>query len=452
MLKVNLILFLIQILSIALIALFGLAFYDLSMVIYLSVIIYILSLIIVNYQKPNIINLSTFFLLGFGVLIYGKLFGYIISPSSYSLQKIFCLDFFIDVCLDVTESTNSLLFFSFSLAVFSLGYLSRSNKEWSVNLDSTRPSKLKFLIFISYILVLVKSMTSYSTIKNAIVSGYNVLYQNQSEAYQSPYLLAINSLLIAILAILFSQRKKHSYVMFHFRILFIIFVSISLLGILTGSRSTFISGLIMLVWYNFHDKKIPKLFYILLAFFGAIVLSTTNYLASLSGSRDFAANKSFISSISAILYDQGASFLITDAAIKINDFPFLGYIKTLLPGIQVLYPLFGIRHRYQFDWGSYMAYSYDPYLYNLGFGLGWSIWADFYLLAFKFLPLYVVIIFYWAKLLNNLDLTTSDFNKSLSFILIVFVFSLSRSSVSPVIFVAISYAFILFWIRAKIRL
>lgn len=449
--KKHLLLQFVQIILLILLAFFAFAFEDIHTSIYISLLIYIISLIIVNLNKKNLVNLSTFFLLGFGTLIYGRLLAYILMPSIYTIDKIFCLNFFIDTCLSNKEIGHSLMFFSVSLIALCTAYLSKVKQAWNISIPSTSKLKLKFLILILYILTLLKVKLLYSTLLTAITSGYNAIYEFQSEAYESPYSLAVNSLIIAILAVLYSQKERHIFINKHFKLILSIYILASLSGILSGSRASFITGIIIFLWYNLNSKKLPKTLYPLLASLSLLVLSTTNYLASLSGARKFAQDNSLWLSLAKTLFGQGTTFMVADAATKLQDPPILGYIKTLLPGIQILFPMFGVKYRHQFDWGSYLAYSNDPALYNAGFGLGWSVWADFYLLSFSFIPLYVLCVFLWGKYLNTLDTSNTPFVKNLGFILVFFIFSLSRNSLSPLIFTMLIYLITLFFIKSKVK-
>lgn len=136
---------------------------------------------------------------------------------------------------------------------------------------------------------------------------------------------------------------------------------------------------------------------------------------------------------------------------KMDEVPFLGYIKTIIPGVQVFFTSFGITERYMFDWGSNLAYRLDKGLYQSGFGLGWSIFADFYLLAFGFLPVYLVLIFFWGRILNILDTQRTQFVQALSFIFAFYVFALPRNSISPLLFTILIYIILVSLFKMRIK-
>jgi hypothetical protein len=155
-------------------------------------------------------------------------------------------------------------------------------------------------------------------------------------------------------------------------------------------------------------------------------------------------------SISDAFYSQGGTFLIVNEALKIDNPPLLGYLKTLLPGIQILFTSFGVTERYKFDWSSNLAYKLDKILYQEGFGLGWSVFADLYFLAFGILPLYLIMLFFWGKWLNILDSKQSQFIKAASFIFVFYVFALPRNSISPVLFTLLIYLILVSLLRMRI--
>ena len=116
-------------------------------------------------------------------------------------------------------------------------------------------------------------------------SGYLALYEGQSEDYETPYSLVLNAISIASLALLFSLKEFSLNSKKIFNILFFTVVFKFLMAIGTGSRSHFIAGLILLIWYIFHDKKLNLKHYAFLFLSFFITSASVNYLASLSGAR-----------------------------------------------------------------------------------------------------------------------------------------------------------------------
>ena len=456
MIKINVVLITLQLILLSIGAILGYGVNNIQGMVYTTLMLYGVAFFIVNHNKTNLVNLSTFFLIGFGLLILGRFIGYVVYPEKYDFYELFCFDFFFSYCLTNIESINIIFFFNLSLLVFCLGYVFSvsqnvgNNKSPKIIDKKISKSSIKlFLIPISYLLLIILFYNLLNTIKLALSGGYMALYASQAEAYQTPFTLIINSTLIAILAILFtntSQKKPIS----HFKIVFYLLILLGLISILSGSRNGFIGALFVLLWHLFYDKKVSKLYYSVVIFFGLIVIASTNYLSDLLEVRGAGVESNMRASISDAFYSQGGTFLIVNEALKIDNPPLLGYLKTLLPGIQILFTSFGVTERYKFDWSSNLAYKLDKILYQEGFGLGWSVFADLYFLAFGILPLYLIMLFFWGKWLNILDSKQSQFIKAASFIFVFYVFALPRNSISPVLFTLLIYLILVSLLRMRI--
>lgn len=457
MLNLNIILVMMQAVIFLVAALFGYGLGYADVVVYATLVSYVISFFIVNYKKENYLNLSTFFLIGFGLLILGRFIAYLIYPSRYMGNEILCFDFFFSYCLTNIELINLLLFYHITILFFCFGYVKPVKiKAYTSNISSLFNIKISnqkiklFLLPVSYFCLLVLFYQSINTINLALNNGYMALYANQAEIYQTPFTLIANTTLIAMLAIIFKSGND-KIVNLSFRIIFYSLIALGLISILSGSRNGFIGALFVLLWYFFYDKKIPRLYYGLIALLGVVVMASTNYIANISGVRGAGVESNLQSNIAEAFFSQGGTFFLLNEVFKMDDAPFLGYIKIIIPGIQMVFPLFDISERYMFDWGSSLAYKLDKGLYQSGFGLGWSIFADFYLLAFSFIPFYLFLMFFWGKVLNILDTQRTQLFQALSFIFAFYVFALSRNSISPLLFTILIYIIlvILFKVRLK---
>ncbi|MDM1754640.1 O-antigen polysaccharide polymerase Wzy [Acinetobacter towneri] len=457
MLNLNIILVILQAIMFSAAALFGYGLGYTDIVIYTTLASYVISFFIVNYKKENYLNLSTFFLIGFGLLILGRFIAYLIYPSRYMSNEILCFDFFFSYCLTNIELVNLLLFYHITILIFSFGYIkSIKIKAYTYNTSNLFNKKISiqkikiFLLPVSYFCLLVLFYQSINTINLALSGGYMALYANQAEIYQTPFTLIANTTLIAMLAIIF-KNGNDKIVNLHFKIIFYSLIFLGLISILSGSRNGFIGALFVLLWYFFYDKKIPKLYYGLIALLGVVIMASINYLANISGVRSAGVESNLQSNIAEAFFSQGGTFFLVNEVFKMDEVPFLGYIKTIIPGVQVFFTSFGITERYMFDWGSNLAYRLDKGLYQSGFGLGWSIFADFYLLAFGFVPVYLVLIFFWGRVLNILDTQRTQFVQALSFIFAFYVFALPRNSISPLLFTILIYIILVSLFKMRIK-
>ncbi|MDC4861980.1 O-antigen polysaccharide polymerase Wzy, partial [Acinetobacter baumannii] len=78
----------------------------------------------------------------------------------------------------------------------------------------------------------------------------------------------------------------------------------------TGSRSHFIAGVILLIWYIFYDRTLNFKHYLLLLSFFVTALGV-NSLASLSGARVVNnVELGFLEKISFIFFNQGISWMV----------------------------------------------------------------------------------------------------------------------------------------------
>lgn len=315
MLNLNIILVILQAIMFSAAVLFGYGLGYTDIVIYTTLVSYVISFFIVNYKKENYLNLSTFFLIGFGLLILGRFIAYLIYPSRYMSNEILCFDFFFSYCLTNIELVNLLLFYHITILIFSFGYIkSIKIKAYTYNTSNLFNKKISiqkikiFLLPVSYFCLLVLFYQSINTINLALSGGYMALYANQAEIYQTPFTLIANTTLIAMLAIIF-KNGNDKIVNLNFKIIFYSLIFLGLISILSGSRNGFIGALFVLLWYFFYDKKIPKLYYGLIALLGVVVMASINYLANISGVRTAGVESNLQSNIAeAFFHRVGHSF------------------------------------------------------------------------------------------------------------------------------------------------
>jgi hypothetical protein len=223
-------------------------------------------------------------------------------------------------------------------------------------------------------------------------------------------------------------------------------------GIMTGSRAAFIGGLILLTWIIFRDKQVKKIFYIAGIGICVLIVGVVNWLAGLSGARAFSESSNFLETLSETIYSQGVTLMVFNSSVHTEGFSILGAIKTIIPGIQVVFPLFGITQRYEFDWSSYMTFVENKNAYQEGFGLGWSIYSDFYIFSLGFLPLFYLFIYLFGRLIVILSKSSGYYNEGVIFIFVLTLFSINRGQLSPLIFSMVIYSLLCLFIGTlKVR-
>lgn len=403
-----------------------------------------------NNKVKNFINLQSFFLLGFLLFFLGRMIAVLFNRNIST--SFFCIDFIFNYC----EEESGVLYLVFIINLILISFASafvfsfnngRHNSKSTIVIDYKHVSKNKFfVIYLIGLLSLISVIFStLDTVYLAINSGYMALYANQAESYTPPFFLLVSTISIASMAVIYSVREQFRPI--YFKFIFSIFILSMLLSVLTGSRSSFISGILLIVWHFYKNKSISFIRYSAISAAGLILIYFLDTIAALSGARPYDANGSFLKTLSETFYNQGITLMVFNSSINVESYPVLGYLKTLLPGVQVLFSQFGVTERYDFDWSSFMTYHENSEAYAAGFGLGWSIFSDFYVLSFGFLPIFCLLVFLLGKFIITVNNTESQFRIGLLFICILSFFSIVRSSISPLIFTIIIYLIFSLYIR-----
>lgn len=423
--------------------------------IYLLILNFLLSFIIVNMNQlnANLINMQSIFLLGFFVFFLGRFVGFLLNPNLY--DTLFCMDFIFDYCSSNSNIAYLILLLNLILIAFSMAFLSGigtlGNMSYAniknIFLSRKKIALLYVLFFLSIIISMYQRLESISL---AISGGYMALYASQAESYETPFVMLFSVLTNCSLALLYSIRKNLN------RKIFVFVIGLYLLnllsGIMTGSRAAFIGGLILLTWIIFRDKQIKKIFYIVGIGICVLIVGVVNWLAALSGARAFSESSNFLETLSETIYSQGVTLMVFNSSVHTEGFSILGAIKTIIPGIQVIFPLFGITQRYEFDWSSYMTFIENKNAYQQGFGLGWSIYSDFYTFSLGFLPLFYLFIYLFGRLIVILSKSSGYYNEGIIFIFVLTLFSINRGQLSPLIFSMVIYSLLCLFIGTlKVR-
>ena len=426
-----------------------------SFSIYLLIINFIISFIIVNMNNlnTNLINMQSIFLLGFLVFFLGRFVAFLLDSSIY--DKLFCTEFIFSYCSPSGDINFLIFLLNLILVAFSMAFLSKVNISRDFNhLDESNIFISKNIICLIYLLFFFSLGVSFyyrlESIALAISGGYMALYASQAESYETPFVMLFSVLTNCSLALLYSLRKSLNN-----KILGVavgLYILNLLLGIMTGSRALFISGLILLTWMIFRNRRIKKIFYIAGIGICTLTLGAVNWLAGLSGARAFSESSNFLEAVSETLYSQGITLMVFNSSIHTEGFPILGAIKTIIPGIQAIFPLFGLNKRHEFDWSSYMTFTENKNAYEDGFGLGWSIYSDFYIFSLGFLPLFYLFIYLFGRLIVILSKISGYYNDGIIFIFILMLFSINRGQLSPLIFSVIVYSLLCLFVGTlKVR-
>lgn len=406
-----------------------------------------------NKYSINIVNPQTILLLGMSVLIFGRFFSVLLDDKY--LASIFCIDFIFYYCSSLEGAYKLIIYLNSILVFFSLAFIipiTKNNIKNNKNIYFNLKQKKILIVFtVGVLSTLYLIFENFYKIQLVMGSGYLALYEGQAEDYETPYSLVLSSISIASLALLFSLKDFSFNSKKLFNILFFIVVFKLLMAIATGSRSHFIAGLILLIWYIFYDKKLKIKHYLILSLSFFVTISSVNYIASLSGARVIDnIERSFFENIAYIFYNQGTSLMVFDISLKYSDYPILGFWKVIFPGIQIFYNIFGITDRKDFNWSSYVVYNENYGAYINGNGLGWSLYSDLYAFSFGFLPLFCIFIFCFSRFIVKAIASNSLYFDGIILIMISTFFAINRSSISSFIFILFIYTLMyLFFVKFK---
>lgn len=412
-----------------------------------------ISFLILKDASPEryVIKLSIVYLAGFVLFICGRNIANVLG-----VDNIYCFEFGYNYCLDNNQILRSGFLVNFSLIFFLIGFcynknkVSRAKDENSNNLFLNK-NTLKLIFIISLFSGLFSFYLQIKLITLAINQGYLALYEGQTESYETPLGVLINIIFVSSLSVVYCTSKNSKPMLFY--TLFSIYIVGQILTVLTGARSGFITALIVMLWFFLGSGKVGvKKILIIFSFIPLIFLS--NYFASLSESRVVTNNSSLYEKIvEEIFYGQGISMMVFNISTFEGNYPFLAYLKTIFPGIQVIFSLFSDIQQYELSFSHSLTHRLAPSVYYGNMGWGWTLLGDFYAFSFGFSLLFFFYNFLWGKILFKISAlsNSSIYYKGLFFCFLLIVFSISRASISYLIFLVFIYSIFYFSLKFKFR-
>lgn len=334
------------------------------------------------------------FLLIFLVLFFFrvKLFSpqglFFISCCLFSLGRVFLsfFDFYRDYYelfwgqwfyLNNESFYRTLIFWQGSISSFIFGsVILSSRKNFDIKLiDNSYENTFKIMsLFSILILILIWFPVSYELLGTFLKAGYEGLYEGQTQ-YNFGY-QRIAGLLLPIMfaSSVLSNNKKILFFSLFTLCLYI------LVNLVVGQRALLFVWVLIGLWiYNLITKKqMPVL---KISVFGILLMIFAQFLESFRGGRqDFALENP----LSKFLYVQSLTFILPSIVDSIeNEWPILVYVTMFLPVAGLFSSLGLVEGTKNFSSGSFFAYALNPTLFENGFGLGWSVFLDLYILGGK---------------------------------------------------------------------
>lgn len=183
-----------------------------------------------------------------------------------------------------------------------------------------------------------------------------------------------------------------------------LYLLVSLISILGGSRGTFGAVVFLAIWTY---SKFYKINFRKLVLYGSFGLGVMLFLFGLSsrGIADGISALGPLNAISLFLYTNGISMMVFDVSTQINNYPLLPYFQTLFTGANFIYSFFSGIHLNAQDisFQGFLCYNLNPDLFNSGLGLGWTANSDVFLFSNGNIFGYCILSFILGSLIAYID-------------------------------------------------
>lgn len=422
--------------------------FSISIVLNIIISFYVL---LKNSPEDYVLKLSLVYLMGFTLFIGGRF-----VANLFGAEDIYCFEFGYTYCLNTNEKLKLNFLLNSSLVFFVLGFIFRSKEEGNVikkKEEFINKSALTIILIASVFLGLLSIYYQFESVVDAIKGGYGVLYEGQgkSEEYQTPVTLLISTIFLATVAIAYSVNNKIKPYIFY--ILVSMYIFSQLMSVLTGARAGFITAIVILLWIFLGRGKfgLKKFAIIISAIF---IISVTNYVSSLTGARiNDTGNSLYESIVLEIFYGQGISMMVFSIGTMEVSYPVVAYLKTIFPGIQVIYQSIFNVEPYDLSFSTSLTHKLAPSVYYDNMGWGWTLLGDFYAFSFGITAIFLFYNFFWGKLLYKISALngTNTYFRGLFFCFIISVFNINRASISYLIFLIFLYTALYFSLKLVIR-
>ncbi|MDI6620376.1 O-antigen polysaccharide polymerase Wzy [Acinetobacter junii] len=396
-------------------------------------------------NKVNDLSLFSLFYITFLLFLCGRFFSIFLGYD----KSLFEFDFFAFNQLNSYEITKLMFILLSGMAGMEVGlYLYQISKKEKIKNDNR---VLNINPYFSYIVSFFIITLLYTSIIKALIiamqGDFLSLYaESQNENYSSSlssFLTPLSLIWLGVVCIMKNKKVQKTYM---FLLFFYYF-----LGLLVGYRGGFICFILFWVWYiNDYGAKsidVKKAFKVAVYFLMFIVFMNTVYISITF--RDMSVGHSgFFNSILGLIYSQGITLMVFNESLYVNDYPIQQYFQNFLPGVSFLYNNFiETIPFYKTSWNAYLSYSLNPKMYEMGYGVGWSLFSDIYLYSFGVIFLFSSLIAIFTFFLNFIqyNINKSIFFKYIAVVISLNIFFLPRgnlSSIFPLILYALVFLFI----------
>lgn len=343
--------------------------------------------------------ISIYSLFYFTTLIFfgGRFFSVFLGLENVS---IFEMNFFNYRVLDDSEKTILMSYVFLILTALEIGLYSANVFIGSkFNLEPVAISFNRYFLFlIIFIVVLFLMLSLPGVVVDVINNGYLALHRGQVEGNNNQLLSKGISILYASLGVFMVQNSKILKNM-HLTV----FILFTITYLMLGSRGTFVCNVLFLFWlYSDYGRKNVKLSKILISL-ALLGLFLSSFFTYFSFREIDESGLSVFNSLLMLLYDQGITLMVFNESINVQSYPLLPMIQNFIPGSVFIVSTFSFVPTENISYANFLAYTLDSNLFSKGYGLGWSVYSDFYVLSGGFVFLFGMIVFLFSFFINFME-------------------------------------------------
>lgn len=322
------------------------------------------------------------FFLTMGLFLGGKFWAFIFDPD----MNLFFLDWFTELNLDLEQKQRLMYYFLALMGLLNIGYLYQYSYNFEEN-NEPHENELfqdRLRIILRNALFVIGPLVLYAGYKTLLAvsaKGYTLLYEVQDEEYSSASGLA-NILLMIGIGITYGYNitsLKKYYLG--------VYIVSCFFTIMMGARGAFGVLLLFLLWiFSMSHKVSGKKLILYLSC--AVLLLIFVFSFSVRAMENNLMRLGYDSTTDVLIdfiAGQGISLMVFDASQLVDHYPALAYVQSIIPGTSFFWHLFSgeVIDATDNNFANFLCHDLNPAMYRLGFGLGWSIMADFYLFGFK---------------------------------------------------------------------
>lgn len=390
------------------------------------------------------------YLVGFSLFLGGRFIGALLG-GTFS-DDAFTFDF--GYYYRLTKSGQLRLFAVVCLSLIATfwGYLSASQSGSRVYVrsqDHERSRRIKYFEILTIMLGLIYLWQTILSIRRVSALGYMSLYLDVTTEQVRSGLL-VKALFESMVAITYGLTRRTGKLSKLTYVIFLLFVLSNLLSILTGGRGHFITAILVTLMVIYRSRRFtPKaVAFICLGALGLVTL--TNYLTSIT--RFSTIGSSPLDGLVATLNGQGFTLMLFDLSTKVEplDYPINAIIRLFFPGWQIIASFFDPSLKQEDLYLSqFLMKKFSPTEYAMGYGFGWSVLSDFYVISLGSKVVFYLLNFGLGRFLFRIEdgASKSLFREGLFVVVSLSLFTLPRSSYTEMVMSMIIYSIVYLFFR-----